>query len=57
MIVIYYAPRHYDIQIKLLKASTIRGFIATLLATDLWDCLLDWEKQTRDPYEKSSSQK
>jgi len=50
---------HQDIMIsnKVIKASTIRGFIATSLATDLWDCLLDWEKQTRDPYEKSFKSK
>ena len=32
MFVIYYAPRHYDILIKLLKASTKR-FIAISMAT------------------------
>jgi len=46
MFVIYYAPRHYDILIKLLKASTMR-FIATSLATDLWDCLLEGEADKR----------
>jgi len=56
MFVIYYAPRHYDILIKLLKTSTMR-FIVLSLATDLWDCLLDWEKQTREPYEKSFKSK
>jgi len=53
MFVIYYAPRHYDILIKLLKASTMR-FIAISLATIEWDCLLGREKQASNPYQVSS---
>jgi len=40
MFVIYYAPRHYDILIKLLKASTMR-FKATSL-TRIFVILLPW---------------
>ena len=44
MFVIYYAPRHYDIQIKLLKASTMSFIAISLTCTFLYPFFCNSER-------------